>query len=188
MLKSKFNDVIGLQDFFEQLRFFLTQAGEAKWAVAEFDKKSMMQENGFDFTCPPLVPCGHFTEKSPKVSKKSIVYLWHFRIMIIVAFQFKLDFVQMDFDDPILHTGFPWWSIWLRQRAGWRDSLGNTRPLHPVTVINEILQLYSTYTKKAVEEFTQVEMQISTGYMDQLETFLSKFLCKYSGIYRMCTT
>uniref|UniRef100_K1QMT3 Uncharacterized protein n=1 Tax=Magallana gigas TaxID=29159 RepID=K1QMT3_MAGGI len=32
-----------------------------------------MQENGFDFTCPPLVPCGHFTEKSPKVSKKSIV-------------------------------------------------------------------------------------------------------------------
>lgn len=108
--------------------------------------------------------------------------------MIIVAFQFKLDFVQMDFDDPILHTGFPWWSIWLRQRAGWRDSLGNTRPLHPVTVINEILQLYSTYTKKAMEEFTQVEMQISTGYMDQLETFLSKFLCKYSGIYRMRTT
>lgn len=108
--------------------------------------------------------------------------------MIIVAFQFKLDFVQMDFDDPILHTGFPWWSIWLMQRAGWRDSLGNTRPLHPVTVINEILQLYNTYTKKAVEEFTQVEMQISTGYMDQLETFLSKFLCKYSGIYRMRTT
>lgn len=31
VLKSKFNDVIGLQDFFEQLRgFFLTQAGEAK--------------------------------------------------------------------------------------------------------------------------------------------------------------
>lgn len=30
VLKSKFNDVIGLQDFFEQLRgFFLTQAGEA---------------------------------------------------------------------------------------------------------------------------------------------------------------
>lgn len=24
--------------------------------------------------------------------------------------------------------------------------------------------------------------------MDQLETFLSKFLCKYSGIYRMRTT
>lgn len=122
--------------------FFLTQAGEAKWPVAEFDEKSMMQENGFDFTCPPLVPCGHFTENSPKVSKKR----------------------------------FPWWSIWLRQRAGWRNSLGNTRSLHPVTVINEILQLYSTYTKKAVEEFTQVEMQISTGYMDQLETFLSKFL------------
>lgn len=109
--------------------------------------------------------------------------------MIIVAFQFKLGFVQMDFDDPILHTGFPWWSIWLRQRAGWRAGfLGKYTTSAPVTVINEILQLYSTYTKKAVEEFTQVEMQISTGYMDQLETFLSKFLSKYSGIYRMRTT
>lgn len=68
-----------------------------------------MQENGFDFTCPPLVPCGHFTEKSPKVSKKSIVYLFMTCSYndFIVAFQFKLDFVQMDFDDPILHTGFP---------------------------------------------------------------------------------
>lgn len=28
-------------------------------------------------------------------------------IMIIIPFQFKLDSVQMDFDDPILSIGFP---------------------------------------------------------------------------------
>lgn len=79
----------------------------------------------------------------------------------------------------------------LAKAKGWLTGfLGEYTTSAPVTVINEIPQLYSTYTKKAVEEFTQVEMQISTGYMDQLETFLSKFLCKYSRIliYRMRTT
>lgn len=54
VLKSKFY-VTGFQDFFGQLRVFLTKAGKAKWTVAEFDQKlkSMMQESGFDFTCPP---------------------------------------------------------------------------------------------------------------------------------------
>lgn len=77
----------------------------------------------------------------------------------------------------------------LAKAKGWLTGfLGKYTTSAPVTVINEILQLYSTYTKNAVEEFPQVEMQISTGYMDQLETFLSKFLCKYSGIYRTTQT
>lgn len=77
----------------------------------------------------------------------------------------------------------------LAKAKGWLTGfLGKYTTSAPVTVINEILQLYSTYTKNAVEECPQVEMQISTGNMDQLETFLSKFLCKYSGIYRMRTT
>lgn len=78
----------------------------------------------------------------------------------------------------------------LAKAKGWLTGfLGKYTTSAPSTVIDEILQLYSTYTKKAVEEFTQVEMQMSTGNMDRLEMFLSKFLSKYmnTGIYRMRT-
>lgn len=74
----------------------------------------------------------------------------------------------------------------LAKAKGWLTGvLGKYTTSASGTVIDEILQLYSTYTKKAVEEFMQVETQMSTGNMDQLEMFLSKFLCKYTGIYRM---
>lgn len=134
----------GFQDFFEQLRVFLTKAGKAKWTVAEFDQKLtiMMHESGFDFTCPP-----------PST-------MWAFHGEIAKSFKEKFSMMKH-----------------LAKAKGWLTGfLGKYTTSAPSTVIDEILQLYSTYTKKAVEEFTQVEMQMSTGNMDRLETFLSKFL------------
>lgn len=111
VLKSKFYNVTGFQDFFEQLRVFLTKAGKAKWTVAEFDQKltSMMQEIGFDFTCPPPSTMWAFHGEIAKSFKEKYgVFINDINCyMIIIPFQFKLDSVQMDFDDPILSKGFP---------------------------------------------------------------------------------
>lgn len=78
VLKSKFNDVIGLQDFFEQLRvFFSDSSGWGKVSCCRiWREKYDAGERLWLHLSSPSIPCGHFTEKSPKVSKKSIVYLF----------------------------------------------------------------------------------------------------------------